>query len=224
MIPASFMSQCDLIYFAGRRFRRMQDPNWRVARLRRHFRSTSDSKFVENSKWCFKFIFFLEHDHPFKYNIYIYTFLIICKGKGWLNPLSWALDRPWGETIRFAPAPTVSGNLGSPKKCQKIASWRCGFTDSVSSVTPVHWLFFVSLFFDIFTDETSTREFYDPSLCWLNWWHPTCCWWILLKAWEPGDRGAAPVTGNGNGNGNGSRVGRTQESGRIFFEMSERKV
>lgn len=63
-----------------------------------------------------------------------------------VEPLSWALDRPWGETIRFAPAPTVSGNLGSPKNARKIASWRCGFTDSVSSVTPVHWLFFFHYF------------------------------------------------------------------------------
>lgn len=53
--------------------------------------------------------------------IYIYNiFLIICKGKGWLNPFSWALDRPWGETIRFAPAPTVSGTLAVPKNARKI--------------------------------------------------------------------------------------------------------
>lgn len=95
MIPEPFMSPSDLIYFAGRRFRRMQDPsnfngyipNWRVARLRTPQGSTSDSKFVFISSDASSLWVFFGHDHPFKY-IYIYIFLIIWKVKDGFHPLA----------------------------------------------------------------------------------------------------------------------------------------
>ena len=155
--------------------------------------------------------------------IYICLFLIIRKGKGWLNPLAghWIdLEEKQFDLLQPQQCP---GTLAVQKMPEKL---QAGDVDS--RILYLLLLQFTDCFFFIifwyFHWRNLHQEFYDPSLCWLNWWHPTCCWWILLKAWEPGDRGAAPVTGNGNGNGNGSRVGRTQESGRILFEMSERKV
>ena len=90
--------------------------------------------------------------------IYICLFLIIRKGKGWLNPLAghWIdLEEKQFDLLQPQQCP---GTLAVQKMPEKL---QAGDVDSrILYLLLLQFTdCFFSLFFDIFTDETSTRSF-----------------------------------------------------------------